>query len=139
VGYFAHLAALDAPTAAERELIAATAPCWARVYPHEDRQRAGQSGALACSYVPIPMAEAVATLGLERILTQDERQARLLRAERALGWEPAPADAPVAAAMPIRTRLVLALLEPGSRARLALGAAFLGLVLILLCLLVGIP
>ncbi|HXT35905.1 MAG TPA: hypothetical protein VN837_10040, partial [Chloroflexota bacterium] len=155
VGYFAHLAALDAPTAAERELIAATAPCWARVYPHQDRQRAGQCGALAGSYVPISLAEAVATLGLERILTQlktatraagqvllnqaeaqDDQEACLLRAERALDWESAPAEAPVAAAMPVRTRLVLALLEPGSRAGLALGVAFVGFALLLLFVLV---
>ncbi|HVA92420.1 MAG TPA: hypothetical protein VNL71_21570 [Chloroflexota bacterium] len=157
VGYFAHLAALDAPTAAERELIAATAPCWARVYPHQDRQRAGQSGALACSYVPVPLAEAVAALGLERILAQletatraagqvllnqaeaqDEREARLLRAERALDGESAPVEAPVAVEMPVRTRLVLALLEPGSRTGLALGAAFVGFALLLLFVLVSV-
>ncbi|MGH2346361.1 MAG: hypothetical protein ACRDG4_14135 [Chloroflexota bacterium] len=157
LGHFSHLAALLAPSAAEQTLIAAQTPCWARVYPHQERLRAGQSGALACSYVPITEAEAVAMLGLGRILAQVEaatgaageivlaqaraqmeRQERLLGVERMLGWEPDPVAAPVDQVPAARTRLVVSLLKPGSYVQVTLGSAFLGFVVVLICVLIGI-
>lgn len=157
LGLFSHLAALRAPSTDEQALIAERTPCWTRVYPHHDRLRAGATGTLACSYVPVAMVEAVATLGLDRILAQvraatraagetalaearaqKERQERLRRVERALGWEPDPALAPVERAPALRTRLVLSLLRPGSYAQLALGPAFLGTVVVLTYVLAGI-
>jgi hypothetical protein len=72
LGSYAHLRGLVAPSADEQALIAATTPCWARVAPHRERQLAGGSGALGCSYLPVSIAEAVAILGFERILTQIE-------------------------------------------------------------------
>lgn len=158
LGHFPHLAALLAPSVDEQALIAATTPCWARVYPHAERQRAGETGALACSYVPIPVAEAVAALGLGRILTQieaatcavgqslaaqaraqGERYERLQRVERLLGWEAEPTAEQVDRARAVGTGLVLALLGQGAGARIVLVGAFLGPFVILLGLVIGFP
>jgi hypothetical protein len=158
VGTFAHLAALDNPSPGEQELIAATGPCWARVYPHHDRQLAGQIGALACSYMRMPVAEAVAILGLETILdhleaatratgravldqaaVQARRQAQVLKAEQVLGWgAELPAEARTRTT-PLLTRLALALVGEVRQERLVLGTAYLGLLAILLCLLGILP
>ena len=158
LGSFSHLAALIAPSADEQALIAATAPCWARVSSAPERQVAGQTGALACSYVAISPAEAVATLGLGRILTQIEvatrtagqalvaqaqaqrdRQSQLLRAERMLGVDPDPATMPTDCSRPISRRLALLLLESAKPVRLALAGVLWGFIAILTCFLVGIP
>lgn len=107
LGTYAHLAALEAPSCAERALATATAPCFARVSAHPDRSPTGATGALAYSYVPVSLSEAVATLGCKRIVTeieaatrrvgeallgeaetQRERQAYLRGIERKLGWDP---------------------------------------------------
>jgi hypothetical protein len=155
VGIFAHLAALDAPSPDELELIAAAGPCWARVYPHNDRRLAGQSGAMACSYVPIPVAEAVALLGLETILTQLEtatraagrslldnaavqalRWTQVARAEHTLGWGANPPVEVPAPTLSLCSRLALVL---ASQERLVLGTAYLALLAILLCLLGVLP
>ena len=141
LGRFSHLAALDAPSSEEQSLSALRTPCFARVYPHKDRQAAGHSGALACSYVPISPTEAVASLGFARIVTeietatrtaghallvegaaQRERQQQLLRIERMRGWEPDPAADPVAAAPPFTTRLAMMLMGQGDRSWLGSGA-----------------
>ncbi len=158
LGHFPDLAALAAPSTGEQALREATTPCWARVTPHIERQRAGQTGAFDCSYEPISIGEAVGRLGLAKILAQidaaactagqailaeaevqDERQARLLRVERMLGWEPDPATAPTATTRSTGDRLMLALLGQDGRARLALDALYLGLVVVLLFFLIGVP
>lgn len=128
VGRFAHLGALVAPTAEERTLIAAPAPCWARVAAHTERVDAGCVGALACSYTPVSIAEAVAVLGCRRILTQiegaaraagaallaateeqAERQAYLLTVERMLRVVPDPTTDGVTRATPPQQMLLLLL------------------------------
>ena len=158
VGCFSHLAALIAPSVDEQALLAATTPCWARVAGAPERRRAGQTEALARSYVLISVAEAVATLGFGRILAQieaatrtagqallaqaqvqRERQARLLGVERMLGWEPDPTEAPPDGATAVRTHLLPLLLGQGGLARWAPGAALVALTVILVCLLFGIP
>ncbi|HXT34873.1 MAG TPA: hypothetical protein VN837_04775 [Chloroflexota bacterium] len=157
LGCFSHLAALAAPRAEERALIESTTPCWAQVYPHYEREQAGQTGALARSYVPISVAEAVTLLGLERILSQLEaatsrigqslalraraqaaRQERLLEVERALGWTREPSAAPKERQPAAITRRAALLLQPGSRGRLAIGSAFMGFVVALICALIGL-
>ena len=157
LGRFAHLAALTAPKPEEQVLISAATPGWARVHLDQERLRAGHTGALACAYVPISTGEAVATLGFGRILSQIEsrawatgktllaqaeeqcaRERRVLQVERALGWVPEPvATAPHA--QPMRTRLMLALLQEGRALRLTLSMGLLGVVLVLLSIAIGIP
>jgi len=157
LGLFSHLAALLAPSTDEQALITSRTPGWVRVYPHHERLRAGQIGALAHSYVSISVAEAVATLGLGRILAQveaatraagqvlltqsraqRERKERLLCVERMLGWDLDPAAEPLDPTLAARSRLALALLKPASRVRPALGLAFLGCMVVLICFLTGI-
>jgi hypothetical protein len=157
VGYFSHLAALVTPSAAEQALAGAATPCWARVYPHQERQRAGQIGAAAYSYVPIPPSEAVATLGFGRILKeidaatlaagqaifsraqeQAARHQRLQRVEQMLGWGCESVDATPERRTLSRANQVLALLAR-SGSRLALGVVFLGLVMAVLSFFVGLP
>lgn len=157
LGYFAHLAALAAPRAEEQALIGSTTPCWARVYPHQERRQAGHIGALARSYVPISVTEAVTVLGLERILTQLEtatsrtgqslvgqarahaaRQERLLEVERSLGWTRDPIAGPEERSAAAFTRQLVGSLQPGSRGRLAIGSAFLGFVVALICTVIGL-
>jgi hypothetical protein len=144
LGLFSHLAALPAPTPEEKELIASTTPCWARVAPNLERHLAGCSGALACSYVPVSMAEAVKLVGLDRIMdqmeaatrtagqavlnearVQEDRRARLLAVERMFGWEADPGADPETTSM--RTQLALAVLGRGSLGSLAPSAVSLGL------------
>jgi hypothetical protein len=154
LGSYAHLRGLVTPSADDQALIAATTPCWARVAPHRERQLASGTGALGCSYVPVAIAEAVAILGFERILTQieafasgtgqallaqammqRERQARLLAVERKLGWTQDPAEAPPSAMARTGPHPLLVLLKQGGAARWALLAALAGLMLIMVCLL----
>ena len=130
LGLFPHLAELTAPTAEELALMAATTPCWARVFPHHERQSAGRAGALACCYERMSVAEAVDTLGLATILTmidaatrevgrdlmavaqaQRERYDRLQAVEQLLHWEPAVGDAPGFGATAGQRRKVRVLLE----------------------------
>ncbi len=150
---FTHLGALRSPTPGEQALIASDTPCWARVAPNLERHLAGYSDALACSYVPIPVAEAVKLLGLGRIMAQietatqiagqavlnearaqEDRRARLLAVERMLGCEPGPVMDQEA---PMRTQVALALLGKGRLAVLAPNAACLGLAVGVLCFLAG--
>jgi hypothetical protein len=155
LGSYSHLAALVAPTVDEQALIAATLPCWARVLPASQRRVAGQAGPLACSYVGISVAEAVATLGFGRILdriegaartagqamlaraqVERERQARILSVEQMLGWGPDPADVRLDRTKTARTRLVLLLLGQDGRVQ---ATVLLGLmVVVLVCLLLAI-
>jgi hypothetical protein len=133
-------------------------PSWARVFPHQERQCAGQTGAAAYSYVPIPTAEAVTTLGVGRILTEIEaatlsagqailaraqeqaaRREGLQRVEQMLGWGQEPVETAQAHQALSRTDQVLALLVRGGSPRLAAGAAVLGLVVAVLAFFVGIP
>jgi hypothetical protein len=149
LGRFAHLAALAAPNADEQALIETTTCCFARVAPHPERHGAGEVGALACSYIPISVGEAISLLGFgqimdqieattrqtgEMLLTQarllGERQTRLLGAERMLGWEPDPAAAPHWATTACAWLLV-AVLGPDCRVRLIVGLVFLGIVAVL--------
>jgi hypothetical protein len=158
LGQFTHLAALSDPSPEEQTLINSPTPCFARVYPHQQRLLAGYSGPLACSYVPITVAEAVNALGFARILAQvdaatrtaaqalmsediaqTERNLQLLRLERMLGWEPDPAlDAEGEAARPT-TRLMLALIGADDRQWLVPASASVGLVAVLTYMLLGIP
>ncbi|HXT37957.1 MAG TPA: hypothetical protein VN837_20470 [Chloroflexota bacterium] len=150
---FAHLRTLRSPSPGEQALIASDTPCWARVAPNLERHLAGYSDALACSYVPIPVAEAVKLLGLGRIMTQieaatqsagqavlnearaqEDRRARLMAVERMLGCESNPDTDPD---MPVRAQLALALLGKGRLAALAPNAACLGLAAGVLCFLAG--
>jgi hypothetical protein len=121
VGRFAHLAALLWPSTQEQVLAASSAISWVRVCPHQERQAAGQVGALASAYAPISMAEAVTELGLEPIVRKlevaartagavllqraqalQEREAQLVSVELTFGWEPR-AGAPAAEwAVPLR-------------------------------------
>ncbi len=155
LGRFAHLAALEEPSADEQALIDAAPCCWARVSPHVERQLAGQTGALACSYVRISIAEAVSLLGFGRIMAQieaatretgqallataqaqDERQQRLLAVERMLGWAPDPATEPMNRFADARARLVVALVGPGSQGRWIAGAVIFGIVVVLVYLII---
>ncbi len=148
VGSFSHLAALMAPTVDEQALIAATTPCWARVFPADQRRAAGQTGPFACSYVAISVAEAVATLGFGRILgkievatrtavqamlaqaqAEREREARILSVEQMLGWGLNPADVRLDRTKTARTRLVLLLLGQDDRVQTAV---LLGLLMFVL-------
>ena len=150
---FAYLRTLRSPSPGEQALIASDTPCWARVAPNLERHMAGYSDALACSYVPIPVAEAVKLLGLGRIMTQieaatqsagqavlnearvqEDRRARLMAVERMLGCEPRPATD---RETPVRTHLALALLGKGRLAALPPNAACLGLAAGVLCFLAG--
>jgi hypothetical protein len=154
VGRYAHLAVLPDLTPGEQTLIASPAPCWARVYPHHVRHQTARTGPLARSYVPITAAEAVATLGMGTILSaietairaagsdlhaelehQNRRRQRLLDAERMLGWDEDPPDVPMDRATMTRARLALLLLGHGGRTGYVLGVAFVGFLVILLCLL----
>jgi hypothetical protein len=156
LGHFAHLATLVAPRAGEPASMAATTPRWARVFTCRKQQQAGQVEVLARTYEPISVAEAVATLGFGRILSQievatrtagqalleqeqsqRERRARLLRVERMLGWEPDHEKTPDRGTG-ARTRLALLLGEAGST-QWAPGAALVALAVILVSLLFGIP
>ncbi|HVC80257.1 MAG TPA: hypothetical protein VNL35_07130 [Chloroflexota bacterium] len=150
---FAHLRALRTPSPGEQALIASDTPCWARVAPNLERHLAGYSDALACSYVPVPVAEAVKLLGLGRIMTQieaatqsagqavlnearfqEDRRARLVAVERMLGCEPHPA---ADRETPVRTHVALALLGKGRFAALPPNAACLGLAAGVLCFVAG--
>ncbi|HWE64035.1 MAG TPA: hypothetical protein VHB98_20155 [Chloroflexota bacterium] len=156
LGLFSHLATLVAPRAGEQALMAATTPRWARVYTHHQQQPAGQAEALVRTYVPISVTEAVATLGLGRILTQievatrtagraleaqahaqRERQAQLWRAERMLGCAPEPAAALPDRTRALPTRLLLLLLGPA--ALLAAGGALWGFAVVLVSSFFGLP
>ena len=158
LGLFAQLATRVVPREGEHALLAATTLRWAQVYSCPRQQPAGQTEALVRTYVPISVAEAVATLGFGRILAQievatrtagrvllaeaqaqRERQARLLAVERMLGWEPDPMEAPPEGGTTARTRLVLLLLGQEGSARWAPGAALAALTVILVCLLLGFP
>lgn len=151
LGSFAHLAALVAPTAEEQELTRTPAPCWARVTLNPARQIAGQSGALACSYVPIATAEAIAVVGFPQILgrvedatrvtgkallveahQQAERQARLLAVERMLHVAPDSGTDPTGRGMALHMRLALMLFGNGSSTRLVLAGVYVTCV-VLLC------
>jgi hypothetical protein len=153
LGRFSHLEGLPAPSAEEKELMASPTPCWARAAPNLERQLAGCTGPLACSYMTVSMAEAVKCLGLDRIVdqleaatrtagqavlneahTQDDRRARLLAVERMFGWETEPEVDPAAAT---RVQVALALLGRGSFGSLAPGAVTLGLATGALYLLAG--
>ena len=157
LGRFAHLAALQAPSEEEQELIAAASPRWARVHAHQERLHEGQTGALACRYVPMSTGEAVATLGFARILAQlecraravgtalltqaeeqDARQQRVQQAERMLGWVPTPAVDSHRAHSP-GTRLLLSLVQEGCGQRLAVGTTLLGAMTVLFSFVVGVP
>jgi hypothetical protein len=154
LGRFAHLVALSAPTEGERALIAAALPCWARVARHPERELSGSKGPLGCSYEPISVAEAVATLGFRRIQarieaatreagaalvaeaqSQEERRAQLISVERMLGWQSE------AAPVGDRTRLSRMLLAfiTHDRCMWLVAAAFLALLVIPLCIVVGVP
>jgi hypothetical protein len=106
VGHFSHLATLCEPSPEEQLLAMSSGVTWAKVSPHAGRYATGQRGPLAYSYVPIPMADAVAILGfgaivreleavtrsagsvmLQRAQALQERQAQLVTLERAIGWE----------------------------------------------------
>jgi hypothetical protein len=155
LGRYRHLAALHDPTPGEQELILSPTPCWARVYPHRERQADGQSGALAQSYVPITMSEAVVALGMREILSalehavraagsdlraQAERLRRrhdeLVDIEQALGWDDVRSSAPLAAGATVSGSWVTMLLigQVGRPGRL-LGAGVAGIIMTLLCLL----
>jgi hypothetical protein len=155
VGRYAHLAALLDATAAEQELAASQTLCWARVYPHKGRQEAGATGALARSYIPIMVDEAVATLGMRPIVAAIESAVRaagsdlraeaerlnrrregLVDMERALGWDAnllplAPGDR----AAQFRGWLAQFLLGQTGRSGRLLTAGFASLLIGLLCLL----
>jgi len=154
VGRFAHLAGLVAPSPGEQALVTATNLGWARVSPCPERRVSDQAYALACSYEPISVVEAVRLLGLATILSQIEvatdtvskallaealiqsdRQARLISVERMLGWE---ADPPAGQEPAMRARLVLMLLGYGSLGRIAMGTACLGLAVAVLCFVIGV-
>jgi hypothetical protein len=156
VGHFAHLAGLMAPTEGEQTLIAATTPCWAKVYPHHIRREAGYTGALARSYVPISVAEAVSILGFAKIMAQidaaaraagqallaeaqaqQERHERLLLTERMLGWEPPPMTSETPA-LPTMTRLALLLLGRGEHVWLAAGTALVGIAIAVVLFVAGV-
>jgi hypothetical protein len=156
VGRYVHLTALTDLSPGEQALVASSAPCWARVYPHRARQESGWTGALARSYVPITTAEAVAKLGMGTIVSaiegavrsagsdlraqaelQGRRQDRVAEMERALGWDDGPQDAPEGRMALARTWLVLLLLGHGGRTGRVLGTMLVGISVILLCLLFG--
>ncbi len=142
LGLFTHLVALDVPSAAEQTLISASAPCFARVVPSQERQAAGRDGPLACSYGPMPVTEAVATIGFAKIVdeievaarsagqvllrdaeAQAERQKSVLRVERMFGWAPDPPCE--AAAPPVGSRVATFLVkEAGRHWLLQISAAF---------------
>jgi hypothetical protein len=126
----------------------------ARVSPHPERQGAGQTGAAACAYVPIPTAEAVSTLGLGRILGEIEaatgvagqagvdqarehaaRHERLLRVEQMLGWE----QAPVEGAEPLRLQGGVFAMPIRGGGYLTTGVVVLGVVMAVLFLNLGMP
>jgi hypothetical protein len=155
VGIFTHLEALIAPSAAERTLISAKAPCWACVSPHFGRQCSGQTGALAYSYAPVSIAEAVSMLGLGRILSEIEaatraagqallvraqaqaaRHEQLLRVDRMLGWEQEPIEAAPQHQTHIRRDQAFVLLARGG-GHVAASAAVLGIVSAVLCFFLG--
>ncbi|MGH7870415.1 MAG: hypothetical protein ACREP9_22915 [Candidatus Dormibacteraceae bacterium] len=154
VGRFSHLADLLAPSPGEQALISATNLGWARVSPCPERRVSDRTDARACAYEPITVVEAVRLLWLGTILThieaatdtvskallaesqvQSDRQARLLAVERMLGWD---ADLPTPQEPATRTRLVLLLLGYGSLGRIVVSTACLGLIVAMLCLVVGI-
>lgn len=158
LGRFRHLAALISPSEDERRLLATEGAAWARIAPHRERQLAGETGALACGYVVISTAEAVAALGFGRILdqieaatrsagtallaeakSQKERQVQLARVERMLGWDSDPSCASYEAALPAATRLLLSLAGQGGRNWVVWAAMILGVIVLMLCLLIGIP
>jgi hypothetical protein len=155
LGHFSHLAPLVTPRADEPALIATT-PCWARVSTSHKEQPAQQAGALVQTYMPISVTEAVATLGLGRILTQlelatrtagqallaqaqaqRERQAQIRRAEQMLGLEPEPVETVHDGTRALPELLLLLLVGPAGL--LALGGALWALTTLLVCFLVGIP
>lgn len=150
---FSRLADLPSPSPGERVLIEATTPCWAKVTPHLERHLAGYTDALACSYVPISVAEAVRLLGLARIMAQieaatqaasqavlneariqEDRRARLLAVERMFGWE---TDTPGEQRLELRDELALALFGKGNLGSLTPVAICLGLSVGVLCFLAG--
>jgi hypothetical protein len=156
LGHFSHLATRVAPRAGEPALMAATTPRWARVSTDHKQHLPEQAEALVHTYVPISVAEAVATLGLGGILTQielatrtagqallaqaqaqRERQVQIRRGERMLGYEPEPADAMPAGTRSLPTLLLLLLVGPAGL--LALGGALWALTAVLVCFLFGIP
>jgi hypothetical protein len=154
LGTFSHLKDLFAPSADEQVLIAATQPCWARVWPHEERRLAGGTGPHGCSYVAITVDEAIAAIGFERILSQIEaavcatgqtllvqtlsqrkQHARLLATERMLGWEPDPREGSLDPVMPTGAHSLLVLLARGGAAGWAVCAVFVVLLMLVACLL----
>jgi hypothetical protein len=158
LGLFSHLATLVAPSAGEQALMSAATPLWARVYTRRTRLPAGQFEAIVRTYVPISVAEAVAALGLGRILNQinimtrnagrtlldreqaqRERQVRLLGVERMLGWEPDPVEAQLFSWTAARRYLLMLLLGEGNTAVWVPGAALVALTVIVVTLFFGIP
>ncbi len=132
LGRYGHLAALPAPIAGEQALISSPTPCFARVVASQERQAAGVDGPLACSYLPLSPAEAVAAIGfatieadleaaartagqvlLYKVEAQAERQHAVLRVERMFGWTPDPP--PEAVALPVGSRVAVLLLRQAGR------------------------
>jgi hypothetical protein len=155
LGHFSHLAPLVTPRADEPAVIATT-PRWARVSTRPKEQHAEQTGAFVHTYMPISVTEAVATLGLGRILTQlelatrtagqalltqaqaqRERQAQIRRAEHMLGYESETAQAVHAGTRALPALLLLLLMGPAGL--LALGGVLWALMLVMVCFLFGIP
>lgn len=155
LGRFSHLAALVEPTADEQALIAAREPCWARVALDPARQQAGQADALACSYSRISSADAVAQLGLARILsqieaatraagtillgraqTQAERRAYLQLVEGMLHALPASSAPASAAPGALEAHVLASVTRGGSYAQWALAALYLTCIVLLSCVII---
>jgi hypothetical protein len=156
LGHVAHPATLIAPGAVKQAVPAAITPCWARVTTLLAQLSEGQEETCVHTCVSISTADAVATLGLGRILTQlelatrtagqallaeaqaqQERRAQLRRAERMLGWAPEPASSVCTGERAVPTLLLLLLLGPAGL--VALGGTLWGLLTVMVCLLLGIP
>ena len=157
LGRFAHLRLLELPNEHELELIATDSVCWAHVTASLERESAGAVGALARSYSPVSTEDAVALIGLDRIVSQleavvgeagrslvaaarmhDERRARLERTERKLGWRQDPGTQSIEV-LPWRTRFLIGLVGQEDRNWLAACAGIQGLFVVCLCFMLEVP
>jgi hypothetical protein len=158
LGHFAHLATLRNPSPQEQALAMSTTVSWARVYAHHEREAAGESGAMACSYVPLSVADAVAILNFSTIIqeleaatrtvggmllrqaqSQQMREARLLGVERMVGWEPTSTGLQTDEDHTRRSYVLRVLLGTDRATQWMRGISYLGLVGAVVFVLIGVP
>lgn len=158
LGRFTRLAQLIDPSEEETSLARADAPRFARVYPHHERRAAGATGALACSYVPLSVADGVGAAGFTAILNALEaatrascqtllteyqaasaRHDQVRRVESMLGWEHDVGTSEPIGDHPVERKVMLGLLARAEEGWLMPAAASVGVMALICGMVLGMP